>query len=266
MRPMSVNADGSYRSIEIPYIVSGVKDVSDGEHYALEEVRNSAPAAMHGLYLDYLEITARENNEIFRVSAYYSASGTNSNSGENEEEFSFNCGGGTRHVNTAIRQTCIWKKDGASVRDPGTFIGWNGKSGADMVISGADIPFAQPTETYSRQMSFKEISTHFRRQIASLVGKVNSAKWKGWERGEVMFLGCSLSGRKSEKVTVNFNFSIAMNETQTLFDTVKVKKEGHIYVWPMSEIRMVNGEPKVEVTALFAAQITGYADFSVLGV
>ena len=81
-----------------------------------------------------------------------------------------------------------------------------------------------------------------------------------------MFLGCSYSGSSSEEVTVSFNFAIQMNETVTIADGVPpITKEGHTYVWTMSETKNNSGTPGLEVTAVYAAQVAPYADFSSLG-
>ena len=111
------------------------------------------------------------------------------------------------------------------------------------------------------------LPTKKKRAIASLVGCVNRTKWKGWEKGELMFLGCTYSGMENQKAQVTFNFAIQVNETNMKIDddVPAIKKEGHVFVWTQQQTVTKNGLPDIEVTAVYAAQVADYADFSELG-
>jgi hypothetical protein len=152
------------------------------------------------------------------------------------------------------------------VPNAGKFIGWNGKTGSDMQISGVDVPFAQPRETYTKKMTMAQLTTSFKRKVANMVGSVNSTKWKGWEAGEAMFLGCSFSGASGENIDVTFNFAIQVNETTKIADGVpEISKKGHVYLWTLKDTKMGAGTVDVDVKAVFAAQVVPFANFSDLG-
>lgn len=261
------DAGNSASSASAVYLV--FETASDIE--AITAAYSESPADIEGIPKKSAEISERLAEDIWKIEisyGYSSKSSSPSSGSQDEATVSFDCGGGTRHVNTALEQKKLWQKSGATIKNPGKFVGWNGKTGPDSVISGVDVPFAQPRETYTKKMSLSQLSTSFRRKMAGLVGCINSAKWKGWERGEVMFLGCSYSGSASEEITVTFNFAIQMNESMVIADGVpKINKTGHEYIWTMSETKYdtVNKAPQLEVTAVYAALVAPYADFSTLG-
>ena len=250
-------------STEVSYFVFGTTD----EKTAINAAYTQAPSEFEGIPKQSAEITERLTEDAWKVTIAYSHSGSASVTTETEEvSVSFDCGGGTRHITNAISQKCLWKREGVPFRNAKKLIGWNGKTGADSVVSGVDIPYAQPRESYTKTMKIP-LPTKKKRAIASLVGCVNRTKWKGWEKGELMFLGCTYSGMENQKAQVTFNFAIQVNETNMKIDddVPAIKKEGHVFVWTQQQTVTKNGLPDIEVTAVYAAQVADYADFSELG-
>ena len=260
----SWDSAGNVKQYEIKYFVLGPASKQD----AKDAIFSDSPEAYEGLDRSGVKFDGFDEDGNVEFTVIYEKKSTSSTSTQNEPVISFDCGTGTRHVTTATDQKKLWQKAGATVKNAGKFVGWNGKTGPDSVISGADVPFAQPRETYTKKMSLSQLSTAFRRKMAGMVGCINSAKWKGWEKGEVMFLGCSYSGSASEDITVTFNFAIQMNESLVIAEGVpSITKPGHEYVWTMSETKYdaANKAPQIEVTAVYSALLTRYADFSTLG-
>ena len=250
-------------SVSVTFLVFGAPD----EVTAINAAYSEAPDDYSGIPKSSAEISERLTEDAWKVEISYGyTSSTSSKTTGEDISVSFDCGGGTRHIAMAISQKCLWKKEGVTFRDAKKMIGWNGKTGSDSVISGVDVPFAQPRETYTKTMEVP-LSTSKRRTIASLVGCVNASKWKGWNRGEVMFLGCSYSGTENEKAQVSFNFAIQMNEEgiEIAEGVPPIKKEGHVYIWTQHETVTQNDAPVADVIAVYAAQVAKYADFSQLG-
>lgn len=166
---------------------------------------------------------------------------------------SFDCGGGTRHITHGTEQVII---DGEL--DPGGAIGWNGKYGSESQIAGVDIPAAQIRESYTRRISKTKLTTAFRRKVASMVGSVNNAPYKGWNPGEVLFLGCTYSSsnenKKQTTVDVVYNFAIRTNEESFTCNgkTYSCQKKGHEYVWMISDTVVKEGEaPKLDIKGIY---------------
>jgi len=258
---MAMDSDGEFTQIEVPYVVMGASE----EEKALAAVHEAAPDEWGGLPIESLEISSREGAEAFTVNVIYkskASSTTSSKDRDDEATVSFDCGGGTRHLTHSLSQKLVFgsKKAGGA-------IGWNGKSGAEMAIAGVDVPTAQLRETYTKVMRLSKITTAFKRTVASLVGKVNSGAFKGWNAGEVMFLGMSYSapGKKSTKVAVTFNFAIQPNESDAMVCGKSISKKGFEYAWALSRASVEEGVPKAEVEAIYVDQVCEYASFSALG-
>lgn len=260
----AINKHGEYISIEVPYIVFEVED----EDTALNAVLATAPQSMQDLPLESIEIDSRENDTTFTVNAIYKSEQQEStpiadDDSEDEPTVSFDCGGGMKHLNYSLSQRKAYGE-----KDAGGSIGWNGKPGDDCEIAGVDVPTAQLRETYTKLMRISNLGTTYKRNVAALVGKVNSGSFKGWLPGEVMFLGMSYStpAKKAKKVTVTFNFAIQLNETAVKIGGKSIgNKKGFEYVWAISKTTAANGIPKVEVEGIYVDQVCEYASFSALG-
>jgi len=258
----SIDKNGKYTSVEIPYLVFEVED----EDAALAAVLAEAPQSCKDLPLDSIEIDERENDTTFKVNAVYRDESDTSTSDDEDDEddptVSFDCGGGTKHLLYGLAQKKVFGD-----KDAGGAIGWNGKSGDDSEIAGVDIPTAQLRETYTKSMRLSRLTTGYKRSVAALVGKVNSGSFKGWSPGEVMFLGMSYSSpaKNSKKVTVTFNFAIQPNESGAKIGGKSVSKKGFEYVWAISKTSAENGSPKVEVEGIYVDQVCEYAGFKALG-
>ena len=261
--PKSIDKNGKYTSIEVQYLVFGVSS----EEEALAAAHGKAPKESNGLPLDSIEIDTRETDDTFRVNAIYREEDTtvdDSNDDDDDETptESFDCGGGTKHLLYSFGQRKVYGD-----KDAGGAIGWNGKSGDDCEIAGVDVPTAQLRETYTKQMRIGKLTTAFKRKVAALVGKVNSGSFKGWNAGEVLFLGMSYStpAKKAKKVTVSFNFAIQPNESGVKVAGKSVTKKGFEYVWAISKTVASSGTPKLEVEGIYVDQVCEYASFSGLG-
>ena len=261
-RAMAMDADGEFTEISVQYLAGGAADEAE----ALEAVREAAPGEWGDLPVESLEIASRDSEDVFTVEVRYKnkeSSTSSSSKGGSEEEatVSFDCGGGTMHLTHSYDQRVAYgsKKAGGA-------IGWNGKTGAEMSISGVDVPTAQLRETYTRVMRLSRITTSFKRKVAKLVGKVNSGAFKGWKKGEVMFLGMSYScpAKKSTKVLVSFNFAVQPNESVNIAGH-RVEKKGFEYAWALSKTVDDNGTPKADVEAIYVDEVCRYDSFSTLG-
>lgn len=183
---------------------------------------------------------------------------------ENAVEISFSTGGGTKHVVQAISQRRVYGDD-----DEDTLIGWNGKNGIEAEYAGVDVPDAniQLTLTVKRKMS--DLGTRWQRSIANVTGKVNSKPFRGWEAGEVLFEGVSLSGKETDdNVSVSYNFSIRCNEKDVKIavdadgDDITADAQGFEYAWAVTNFTA----GKNSVQSAFVSQVIETTDFSVLGV
>jgi len=193
-------------------------------------------------------------------------------SSEGEATMSFDCGGGTKHVVHAMKQVRIVNISGSTAADDaGGGIGWNGKTGSEAEFAGVDVPTADMREVYTKLIPISKLTASYKKSLATLTGKVNNATFKGYEAGEVMFLGMSYTApvKGQKKVMATYNFRISPNETNVKISgqTYSVSKKGWQYAWARS--KMVNnansGTPQVEIDGVYISDVCESADFSVLG-
>lgn len=261
---------GGSSSATVYYIVNG----TDEEVAACEAAYAFAPAFYSNIPKKSVSVNERLTEDSWKIEVAYGLDDSSSNDSDSDDDEepteSFDCSGGTMHVTHAIKQVKVYG-DGAPDDDAGGGIGWNGKPGADAEFTGVDVPCADMRETYTKQMSISAATrTQYKRNVASLVGKVNNKRFKGWEPGEVMFLGSSYStpARNASKVTVTYNFRIMPNEDEFEIAGQKFKnKKGSYYMWVRShsERDSQTGKPKVVVDGIYSSQVLKEGDFGMLG-
>jgi hypothetical protein len=148
-------------------------------------------------------------------------------------------------------------------------IGWNGKLGRESSATGVEVHMPELREQYVRIMKYETVrSSAWRRRIASCIGKVNSGAFKGWNRGEVMFLGCSYQTPQDNdsKVKVTFEFLIRINETNAIVSGINIGNiYGHEYVWAVQD-NYIGAASDNNIKYIFCAQVADFADFDILGV
>ena len=196
---------------------------------------------------------------------------------ESEAQMNFNCGAGSMNRIHAISQKRIWHHASlpGNGDDSGCMIGWNGKSGAEAEYSGVDVPISDLQVSFSKKMRRKKVmDTKYQRNIAFCVGKVNGVPFKGWNAGEVMFLGASFDAGNESTVTVKFNFKIQPNESNVVIGGINCgSKLGFEYIWvrPWSAVsinQQDGSESEIggQIGAIYKSQVAYYCDFGVLGI
>lgn len=269
-------------SAEIKYLVLN----HTNKRAAIEAVLNTAPATYgananssgNNGELRFKEVRFDgydgEESANVKCTAVYSNDNNQyaDDSSEGEATMSFDCGGGTKHVVHAIKQGKIVNSAiSYAADDAGGGIGWNGKSGSEAEFSGVDVPTADMREVYTKLIPISKLTASYKKSLATLTGKVNNATFKGYEAGEVMFLGMSYTApvKGQKKVMATYNFRISPNETNVKISgqTYSVSKKGWQYAWARS--KMVNnansGTPQVEIDGVYISDVCESADFSVLG-
>ena len=260
------NLDVTCRSTELPVLVINPEG---GKSAAVKRVIDEVPPRVDGLPLSYIRFEDYDSEGNMNLVAVYASEGEGDKEESEEEEESVvtvNGGGGTAHITEALVQTRLW-----GTKDAGTAIGWNGRTKEESEVSGVDIGAANCRLSISKSMRFSKLSTTYVRKLLKMIGRVNSASFKGWDRGEVLFEDFSYSApEKGQKyVTVTFNFAIQMNESGYSYAGRTLKKEGWEYIWGITEQvkkeKDGNNVSGVETKHAYRAQVYPYADFSSLG-
>ena len=270
------SGSNSSSSATVYYIVDGTQDDAD----ACTQAYNTAPEEFAGIPKKSVAISERLTDTAWKIEVHYgteqvSSGGSGDGGDENDEAtMNFDCSAGTKHMTQAIRQTCVFAgsgetKDSASVA-AAVPIGWNGKDGSESEAAGVDVTIGELRETYTKTMTKSKVTgTSWKRKVAELVGKVNSGGFKGWNAGEVMFLGCSYSAptKGSKKVSVSFHFAVRLNESNATVAGEKIgNKKGFEYLWALTDDEVKDGARVRKVRKIYKSEVCESYSFSGLGI
>lgn len=185
-------------------------------------------------------------------------------------EFSFDTSGETRHVTSGLGQ--VGYPEGVAP-DFGVSVGVSkdGIEGTDIIIPGY-----KWTETH--YLSNNTVSAEYKRLLADLTGCVHGGSdveathnFRGFEPGEVLFLGAQGSRRGAGDWQLTFSFSRLPNQANFMVGDILVeKKHGWQYLWIRTHERKIGDAPNEVVGALpsyvYVATVYPEADFEELGI
>lgn len=250
------NFTATGQTATLRYLVEGAADESD----ACRTVFNAAPERYEDMPKATARIAERSGKDTWKVEVSYSRKAIDfGSSGDKESDTtqSFECSAGTAHINMAISQKRIY-----GTQNGYGLIGWHGPGSNQ--VDGVDVVVPVMRETYTKKMGKKKLNSSYRRTISALTGTVNASKFKGWDAGEVLFLGASFSISDEEnKATVTYQFAIIPNgTTPTMPNGQRYTKKGHDYLSVLTEKKGTGQQP---ITAAYINQVYPYKDFSPLG-
>ncbi len=264
-REETMDAEGAITEIEIPYLVFGAAD----EDKALSAARaKAAVRTIDGMKLDSVEVTERVNGDTWRVTAVYGKDPGGSGEGVTGEEdaysFAFDTGGGTMHRNQSIRTVSV-TPNGAPDFAGAIEVDNSGN------VNGIDVtmPVLNFTETHT--VDGLKVTTQYKKDVAALTGSVNSSSFRGFEPGEVLFLGASGSKKSKEAEAaweITFKFAVSPNRTGLEVGSLTVQqKRGWDYLWVRYADKVAaNGKNVVKSpVAAYVEQVYPDGDFGKLG-
>jgi hypothetical protein len=184
---------------------------------------------------------------------------------------SFDTTGGTQHITQAVSVgsggTLDFEKrfpSGATNMSGAIGVDSNGVNGVDIVVpqlqwqESYDVPNAYVTATYVRG-------------VAGITGTTNNASFRGFDAGEVLFVGCSGSQEWDDQKgsgpwSLSYRFVASKNVTgQTIGSISGIEKKGHEYLWVRYEDAVSSNSLLKQPKAVYVSKVYKDADFSLLG-
>lgn len=213
---------GQNKSARREYVAYG--DVADPDDIELA-VLGVAPLTASGLVRQSVTVTARDESEyVFDVTVDYGKREQQEPGETGSEEISFEIAPQTTRITQS--KSTRWKQP-VSAPDYKGGIGYkkDGFEGVDVFVESFSfsvtkfVPAAQVTNAYIAQ-------------LRDAAFKVNNASWRGFDEGEVLFLGAAGSKRDAESYSLTFRFSVSKNGTVDVGNGIPpVFKYGWDYVW-----------------------------------
>ena len=216
------------------------------------------------LYAESYSVTFLGDN-AWQVQINYAKDGAEEGTEPLKRARSFDTTGGTQHMTQAFGETRYGEF--ANDQKGAIAVDSNGVNGVDVVM-----PQLQWQESYDVPNAY--VTSLWIRGIAGVTGTTNIASFRGFERGEVLFTGCSGSQEWDDQKgrgpwSLSFRFVASKNVTgETIGDITGVAKKGHEYLWVRYYETQGGSSPSlVKIpAAVYVNKVYREADFSALGI
>jgi len=211
-------------------------------------------------------------DNAWQVTIQYEKNGAEDGDAPLKRARSFDTTGGSQHVT----QACSVGSGGTldfEKRFPSTATNMSGAIGVDSNgVNGVDIvvPQLQWQETYDVPNTY--VTSSWIRGVAAVTGTTNNASFRGFDAGEVLFMGCSGSQEWDDQKgrgpwSLSFRFVASKNVTgQTIGSITGIEKKGHEYLWVRYEDAVSSNTLLKQPKAVYVSKVYKDSDFSALGI
>ena len=262
-----IDADGYLRSATMYYLVFDLNNEDAVLTFAKANVPDKITYNNRDVSLDSIEIDERLTDDIWKIAANYPTDPENETDQEGDEvpEFSMDISGGTKHITHSKETIGSYSADENPAPDFQRAINVDD----DNQVNGVDVVNCSFTFTEKHYYTNNKMSNSFKREIASLVGKVNNNTFRQWETGELLFMGASGSRRgtaRKDKWEVTFRFAVSMNATNIqVSDTITIPaKNGWDYLWVKYADNVKNNSLVKTIKAAYVERVYDYESFTPL--
>jgi hypothetical protein len=252
---------GEGSSVELHYAVRGTGDDS----LALTMIQATAPtvyadAAVGTLVRQSISSEYR-GGLLFDCRVKY---GPRAKPETGQYRLQFETAGGTQKITRAFQEVHVYVPAGAQAP---SFHGAIGVT--DSGVEGCEVVVPIFTFSEMHYVAIAQVTQAYVKKVRDLTGTVNNAAFRGFEAGEVLFLGASGSLNNPDNWEVTYKFSARKNMTGlTVDDITGIAKKGWEYLWCRYE---TTKDPNAKIftaktTAAVVDRIYDYSDFAELGI
>lgn len=220
------------------------------------------------LYAESYSVSFLGDN-AWQVQISYAKDGAEEGTDPLKRARSFDTTGGTQHITQAHYETPY--PGGAPFQYNAIAVDSNGVNGVDIVLPQLqwqeqyDVPNAYVTATYVRG-------------LAGLTGTTNNASFRGFDAGEVLFLGCSGSQEWDDQKgkgpwSLSYRFVASPNAggsgsvpAITIGSITGINKKGHDYLWVRYEDSVDSSTLIKKPKHVYVNKVYREGNFSQLGI
>jgi len=117
--------------------------------------------------------------------------------------------------------------------------------------------------TYSFKHSAGVINEDHARALAGVTGMTNSAEFRGFQAGELLYIGSTGEDGTETEASVEYIFVASQNVTDlTIGDIASIAKEGHHYLWIEFKNEVEDGQPAVQPERVHIERVYDSFDFA----
>lgn len=260
--------------IQMPWRVERIpaaKDISEqlGEEEAYAALMADIPTIFRGLYLSELEAVPNSVDGWVYNALYTKHPRTR----VGIMDISGDSTGGNSKVTSAFGTIAGYSRSGGPVPNVNNGINWNGTE-----FEGTEVP--APSYKWSETWGFlaNAVSDAYIQTCIRNTAGFNSAEFRGWKAGEVLFTGISqtLEVTEDEETDtftklwkITFNFEVSPNFRDIFVGGIgPIEKKGWDYLWVMYSQAKDTGTGKVISRPEYAyvQRVLNEFNFSVLGI
>jgi hypothetical protein len=211
-------------------------------------------------------------DDAWQVTISYSKDGAEDGTDPLKRSRSFDTTGGTQHITQAYSVGSGGSLD-FEYRFPSSATNMSGAIGMDSNgVNGVDVvtPQLQWQESYDVPNAY--VTNSWIRSVAGVTGTTNNASFRGFEAGEVLFMGCSGSQEWDDQKgrgpwSLSFRFVASKNVTnQTIGSITGISKRGHDYLWVLYEDAVSGSALLKRPKSVYVSKVYKDSDFSLLGI
>lgn len=242
-------------TVDLRFLIRGTDDDAEANVALLE----AAPVTYGGLVRQSAH-TERIAEEAWEGSVRY---GVREPLNTGDSAFSFDTGGGTQHITQALATVGAYAASGP----PPNFSGAIGATRDG--VEGVDITVPTYNFTETHYLAATLVTGEYKATLFQLTGTVNDGVFRGFNAGEVLFLGASGAKRGQEDWEITFRFAASPNVTGlSVGDMTEIEKRGWDYLWVRyedvedTEARTLVKRP----VAVYVEQVYPLGNFEGLGI
>jgi hypothetical protein len=246
-------------SYETEYVASGEFDRATVYANALALIPLAVVVSGNVLHRQNVELT-EAGFKLYIARANYGRT----NPAVGSVRFSFTTTGGTFHIQ-ASRQTVGIYSTTTSPENFGQLI--NVRRNQDQWdVQGADIVIPALKMTYVVRQPAGFVDENFARLMASITGTVNAAAWRGFQPGEVLFLGAEGSQGTDAETEVTYHFAAEKNLSGLVIGAISgIQKDGHDLLWLTWEDEVTpEGLPALKPRTVYVERVYERVNFAAL--
>lgn len=176
--------------------------------------------------------------------------------------FSFSTAGGTITTKAAKEHIGSWSigNSGADAED--RHKGAIGVKG-DGEVEGVDIVVPALKLTYELKHPQGIVTEAYARTMGNITGTVNSATFRSFGAGELLFLGADGSDGTESDASVRYEFVASANNSNFSIGAIaNIAKLGHEYLWVEFEDEVADGEPIRQPKRVHVEKVYDAIDFA----
>ena len=216
-------------SVDLEFVIDGTFDDFQVKGLML----STAPSSYDGLPLTSISIQPMDRPDLWEATATYAKRDKDGEDDADPEEklaYAFDTSGGSTKITQALAQTRYDSGD----ENIGQAPNFNGaiNVSSNNEVDGVDIVIPKLSWQETHTFPASSITTDWVRDLARNTGKTNEDSFRGFDPGEVLFLGAS--GTYSDKhVAVTYKFEAAenMEDVDIGLNITVEEKRGHDYLW-----------------------------------